>query len=224
MNTKLILDFYASIQENNNREWFNANRKWYEQVKSETESIATMLIPAIQAFDPSIGPLTHKDCIFRINRDTRFSPDKTPYKTHTGTFFARGGKKSVSAGYYLHIEPGATFIGGGIYMPGPEILKAIRQEIFYNYSVFQEIMNNPGFTKFYNGLSDMGRTTRPPKGFPPEFEGIGILKNKHFVVGCNVDNAHASAPDFKDMVIDAFRAMQPFCAFLNGPVDDLSSK
>jgi uncharacterized protein (TIGR02453 family) len=221
MNIQNIFDFYSAIKENNHREWFNANRKWYEQVKKETEALADKLIPAIQSFDPSIGPLTHKDCIFRINRDTRFSPDKTPYKTQTGTFFARGGKKSIHAGYYLHLEPGASFIGGGIYMPGPDVLKAIRQEIFYNYASFAAILDNSHFKKYYQGLSDFGRTARPPKGYDASFEGIEILKNKSFVVGHSVTDAAASSADFFEYITEAFKAMQPLCAYLNGPVDDL---
>lgn len=216
-----ILQFYTAIKENNSREWFNANRKWYEQVKKETEALADKLIPVIQSFDPSIGPLTHKDCIFRINRDTRFSPDKTPYKTQTGTFFARGGKKSIHAGYYLHLEPGASFVGGGIYMPGPDVLKAIRQEIFYNFKTFDGILQHKHFASYYNGLSDFGKTSRPPKGYDASFEGIELLKNKSFVVGNSVTDSLATSPEFFDYIVDAFRAMQPFCAFLNGPVDDL---
>lgn len=106
-------------------------------------------------------------------------------------------------------------------MPGPDVLKAIRQEIFYNFKTFDGILQHKHFASYYNGLSDFGKTSRPPKGYDASFEGIELLKNKSFVVGNSVTDSLATSPEFFDYLVDAFRAMQPFCAFLNGPVDDL---
>ncbi len=125
----------------------------------------------ISAFDNDIKDLQAKNCTFRINRDIRFSKDKTPYKTNMGASFNRGGKKSIFAGYYFHLEPGGkSFVGGGLWMPEPIALKKLRQEIDYCFPEFQKIINNQLFKKQYNSLemSEGQMLVNVPKGYDKE--------------------------------------------------------
>jgi len=216
-----FFDFLSRLAANNNREWFDANRSEYQALRSNLLRITEEIIPQIQQFDPSIGTITASDCLFRINRDIRFSKNKDPYKTNMGVFMARGGRKSTFAGYYLHLEPGASFIGGGVYMPMSPLLKKFRQEIFYNYPKFKSIVSAPEFVKTFGGLSDMGdRLTRPPKGYDNSFEGIDYLMNKHFVVGHSPDDKVFAKTDLVKSATEVFSVMKDFNTFLNVVVEE----
>jgi uncharacterized protein (TIGR02453 family) len=120
---KHILDFLKDLSSNNTREWFEMNKPVYNKVKADFENFVNEIIAEIQRFDPSLGSLQAKDCTFRIYRDVRFSHDKSPYKTNIGAFMAKGGRKSAGSGYYLHIEPGKSFVGGGIICPALKCLR-----------------------------------------------------------------------------------------------------
>ena len=126
------LNFLKKLTKNNNKEWFDKNRSVYEDAKLEVKALVQQTIEKIATFDPSIASLEPKDCMFRINRDVRFSKDKSPYKNNMGFMIAPGGKKSIKGCYYVHIEPGNCFVAGGIWVPMPEQLKSIRQEIDYS--------------------------------------------------------------------------------------------
>src|ERR1700741_3882414 len=130
MLSALVFRFLKDLSKNNDKQWFDKHRKHYELVKTEFALVVDLLIKNIATFDPAIGSLQAKDCMFRINRDIRFSKDKSPYKTNMGAFFSKGGKKH-SVGYYFHCEPGKSFIAGGCYSPMPPELASIRQEIDY---------------------------------------------------------------------------------------------
>jgi uncharacterized protein (TIGR02453 family) len=135
---KEILNFISDLKENNNREWFETNKKRYLAVKEKHEIFLDKVIEGIRSsVDPQLGELTGKDCVFRIYRDVRFSPNKEPYKNHIGAYIARGGRKSPRAGYYIHLDPGNCFAGGGIYMPAPDVLKKIRfvPEVTHHWSM-----------------------------------------------------------------------------------------
>lgn len=220
MKTYQLLDFLSDLKANNNREWFQGQKARYEVFKKNIHELTGLLIAGIQEFDPGIGGLEPRDCIFRINRDIRFSSDKSPYKTHSGLFIVRGGKQSPYAGYYLHLEPGASFAGGGIYAPAPDVLKSLRQEIFHNYEAFSAILQNASFRRYFDGLSDMGKTIRPPKGFPPDFAGIDILKHKHIVTGHTLPDKDLTINELAVYATEVFRAMHPLCVFLNTAVED----
>ena len=130
MNTKGILAFLNELAENNNREWFQANKPRYEEAKKEFENFVGQLIGEISKFDPQIKTVEAKNCLFRIYNDIRFAKNKAPYKTNFGASIAKGGKNGGYAGYYLHIENGASFVAGGVYMPQADKLKLIRKEIY----------------------------------------------------------------------------------------------
>ncbi|MCX6271286.1 MAG: DUF2461 domain-containing protein [Bacteroidetes bacterium] len=214
---KEIIKFLTELGKNNNREWFDANRDRYLQCKKTFEDLCDLVIAGIQQSDPTLGPLKAKDCTFRIFRDTRFSNDKTPYKLNMGCYLARGGRKSIYAGYYLHLEPGGkSFAGGGLYMPPAENLKLVRQEIFYNVEEFKKILKAKDFVKTFTSLDLMGdELKKAPQGFPPEWPDINLLKFKHFVVGKYYSDEELNNDKLKDLYISNFKAMQPMVAFIN---------
>src|SRR5210317_948667 len=140
-----VLQFLRELSENNNREWFNDNKIRYTESKEKILFLTDVLINEISKFDSSIRGVAPKDCMFRIFRDVRFSKDKRPYKTNFGSFICKGGRKSMNPGYYFHVEPNSSFIGGGIYMPPAEPLRAIRNYMAEHAEEFLEITNEPSF-------------------------------------------------------------------------------
>ena len=145
---KSTLSFLKNLAKNNNKVWFDNHRNEYLESKKDFENFISALIKETSKFDSDIKELQIKDCVFRINRDIRFSKNKTPYKTNMGASLDRGGKKSVFAGYYFHMQPGGkSFIAGGIWMPMAPELKKIRQEVDYCFDEFKVIVNNKNFVK-----------------------------------------------------------------------------
>lgn len=212
--------FLSELKENNYREWFQENKKSYEAVKKELTTVTNALVAGIATFDAGVKDLTAKDCIFRINRDIRFSQDKSPYKTNLGIFIAEGGKKSGLAGYYLHTEPGSCFIAGGCYMPPSPVLKAIRTEI-YNYSdEFLEITDNPHFKKAFNGIDQEVKLKTAPKGFDKNFEHIDWLRHKSYTVSVKVSCDLLMSQEGFDKSLAIYKTMHPFIAFLNRAIKE----
>ena len=142
---KELFQFLSELRLHNNREWFQANKPRYDLLHRQFIEVVQELINRMTLFEPELAGLTPKDCIFRIYRDIRFSPDKTPYKTHFGAYIAAyGGRKSEYAGYYLHLEPGASMLAGGVWCPPPALLKLFRKDIYEN---IEFLLNNVGLTK-----------------------------------------------------------------------------
>src|SRR5690349_1421137 len=146
------LKFLSQLRKNNNKPWFDAHRAQYEAARIDFSNFIQLVIDALQISDTTITGLTARDCLFRINRDIRFSKDKTPYKANFGASIKRGGRKSPFAGYYFHLEPGQSFIGGGLWMPDAPVLKGMRQEIDYNWDEFQSLLREKNFKKTYGDL------------------------------------------------------------------------
>lgn len=137
-----------------------------------------------------------------------------PYKAHFGAFIAPGGRKSVKAGYYLHLEDGMSVLGGGIYRPPSDILKLLRQEIYYNINEFKTILDAKDFKKYFKEMNEDDKLKRPPKDFPADFEGINLLKNKSFTIMHHLSNEQVLGSQFHDYILEIFSAMYPFNAFL----------
>lgn len=213
-----IIPFLLQLKENNNRDWFLANKKQYETAKKELEAFLEEVISGIAAFDQGIAGLTPKDCIYRINRDIRFSNDKTPYKINMGAVIAPGGRKSKLGCYYVHIEPGGSFLAGGIYMPEPDMLRNIRQEMDYNLEELEGILQAPAFTRHFTGLDNYKLKT-VPKGYTSDNPAIEYLKNKNFTVSCLLKDEAVAKKDFPGKALEIFQAMQPLNAFLNRAVE-----
>lgn len=210
-----IITFLRKLSENNHKEWFDEHRDEYEKARTALIEITTQLIKGINGFDPSLGHLEAKKCLFRQNRDIRFSTNKQPYKTTMSAFLTKGGKNSGNAGYYIHFEPDKSFIGGGIYAPEAAVLKAIRTEIYFNLPQWEQIIYGEAFVKKFGSIMNEGKLQRPPKGFPADFPGIEFLKFKHFVVGMDFNPDRFSNPEIIDLALESFRIMHPFNDFLN---------
>jgi uncharacterized protein (TIGR02453 family) len=213
-----VLNFLSELKENNNKEWFDQNRDRYQENRKKVLFLTELIIHEIAKFDPETGIQDPKDCVFRIFRDVRFSPDKTPYKTNMGSFIVKGGKKSSCAGYYLHIEPGASFVGGGSYCPPSDVLKAFRTEIFDNAEEFKQLIHSESFRKVYPEMYD-DKLKTAPKGFPKDFADIDLLKYKSYVFGSTLDDSVVASDAFVGKVVVAMRELYPVNHFLNTALD-----
>lgn len=211
---KEVFKFLKELKINNNREWFNENKERYLEAKRTIDLFVSRLIPAIASVEPEVAHLTPADCTYRIYRDTRFSSDKTPYKTHFGIFIAPGGKKSIKAGHYIHIEPGNCFYGGGCWCPPAPLLKAIRQDIYDNIDEYLEITDNPGFKKLFPTVgSDLLKTA--PKGFPKDWEYIDLLKPRDYTVIAPLPDSLFTNRNAIERLEKYARTLQPLNDFLN---------
>jgi len=208
-----VLQFLQEVSENNNREWFNNNRKRYHENRDKIIFLTEILINEIQKFDPGIAGTNPKDCMFRIFRDVRFSKNKAPYKTNFGCFIAKGGRKSIYPGYYLHIEPNQSFAGGGIYMPQAEQLKAIRNYMAENAPDFKEIINEVKFKRTFPEMFDH-QLKIAPKGFPKDHEFIDLLKYKSFAFTSRMENKIVTGNNFIEHTVQTFRELHKVNVFL----------
>lgn len=218
---KEILDFFTELRENNNREWFNANKERYKQVDGVFNDFVAKLIDGISEFDPAVRGLSVKDCTYRIYRDTRFSHDKTPYKTHMGAYICESGKKSELAGYYFHLEPqGDHYLGGslwacGLHSPSPVILASVREEIELNGDQFEQILSQAQGYHLDQNLT----LKRAPKGFSEDSPWIKYLKLKEFSLLKPFDNKLIDSPDeLLKRTLDEFRLVVPFNEIMNKAV------
>jgi uncharacterized protein (TIGR02453 family) len=215
-----VMSFLKDLKKNNNREWFDVNRNRYQEARQAFELYLSVVMGEIQKFDKEAVNAAPKDCIFRIFRDIRFSNDKTPYKSNFGAYIARGGRKSPLAGYYLHIESGASMLAGGVYLPQPDVLKAIRTEIYNNADEFRSIIHDPVFSKHF-GEIDAPRLTTAPKGFPKDFKDIGLLQYKYYTITKSESDSAVVKPAYINEVSEVFRAMVPFNRFLNEAIKEM---
>jgi uncharacterized protein (TIGR02453 family) len=217
---KLVLDFLAQLEANNNRDWFQANKKQYEEAKTEVESFVNSIIPGIGKFDDAVKYVVAKDCMFRIFRDVRFGKDKSPYKINMGAWITRAGRKSPGPGYYVHLQPGGSFLAAGVYMPEPDQLKKIRNEIYYNITEFKSILNDKKLAKYSNGLSDMDKGKMAPRDFPKDFPDIELLKYKHYTLSYPLRDEMVASDHFHEVVLMAFKTMFPFNLFLKRALEE----
>jgi uncharacterized protein (TIGR02453 family) len=213
--------FLSNIAKNNNKAWMDANRNQYLAAKEDFENFVAQLIDKTGAIDADIKGLEAKNCVFRMNRDIRFSKDKSPYKTNMGASFAKGGKKSIYAGYYFHCQPGNSFVGGGLWMPMPGDLQKIRQEIDYNFPDFSKIIRGKKFSAQYAGLNMDSEYTlsRPPKGYDDGNPAIAYIKLKSFVTMKPLGDAALTSKTLVKDTVAAFAALQPLVQFINHALD-----
>lgn len=219
MISKETLQFLKDLKNNNNREWFNANRELYNKIRKEFENFTELLIQEIAVFDPG-SYTTVKEAVYRIHNDLRFAKDKLPYKTNFGANITNGGRKGIYAGYYLHIEPGGSFLAGGIYMPSPEVLKAVRNEIYENYEEFLSVVNEPVYVKNFGSTFWGEKLKTAPKGFLPDFAGIDYLKYKHYTIVKEIPDIAVTGKNYATETLDTFRSMVPFNSFINRAISE----
>ena len=215
------LSFLKKLKKNNNKPWFDAHRAQYEAARIDFSNFIQLLIDALQIKDTTITGMTSRECLFRINRDIRFSKDKQPYKTNFGASIKRGGRKSGFAGYYFHLEPGNSFFGGGLWMPEPAALKNVRQEIDYNWNEFQALVKDKNFKKIYGDLymaEGMSLSTTP-KGYEKDNPAATYLKLKGFIAETSVSDEELVKGSLHKKTLTAFEALQPMLHFINTAIE-----
>lgn len=219
MLTKDSLDFLKDLTKNNNREWFHANKKRYEsELKKPFEEFITELLEAYKTIDPETN-ITYKEVVFRIYRDTRFSKDKTPYKTHVGGLVSRYGRKGKEyPGYYIHVEPGRLMLGGGAYFMERATLQSTREYIMQNSAEFSKIINNPTFKDKFGEIQGE-KNKRIPKEFR-EFEAEQpLIANKQFYFMAELPPKNILGSKAIDFAMDYFRAGEELNGFLKAAMN-----
>jgi uncharacterized protein (TIGR02453 family) len=216
------IKFLKDLKKNNSKPWFDANRPVYELAKKDYEIFIQQVIDDLAKSDETIHGLRAKDCMFRINRDVRFAKDKSPYKSNFGAFINKGGKKSILAGYYFHLEPGSSFVGGGLWMPMPKELAQVRQEIDYCFAEFKKIIGSAGFKKSYGEIhqGEGDKLQRVPKGYEAENPAAEFLKLKSFTAMKGIADKDLTAPDLVKESVAALKALQPLIQFINRAIKD----
>jgi uncharacterized protein (TIGR02453 family) len=208
-------DFLEKLKDNNNRDWFKQNKHLYDESQKNVLEFSSTIIKSLSKIDPTIPEqLDPKDCVMRIYRDVRFSKDKSPYKLNFGIALSANGKNFDGAGYYLHLEPGKCFVGGGAWHPTMELLKSIRQEIDYNSSDWHEIVDSDSFRKTFNTLSVEDKLQTAPKGYSSDHPDIEYLKLKSFIAARNLKDKELSSSSAADIVTDSFEKLYPLIVFL----------
>lgn len=217
---KTVYKFLKDLRQNNNREWFNANKERYLEVKAKVDDFTQSLINRLSEIEPDAARLTPADCTYRIYRDTRFSLDKTPYKTHIGIYICpKGNKKSYRAGYYIHLEPGNSLMAGGCWCPPAPVLKEIRKSIYDNIDEYLEIIENPEFASTYKQIgNDLLKTA--PKGFPKDWEHIDLLKPRDYTTYAPVSDSFMTSANAVDSIFGYMRIQKPFNDFINFILDE----
>jgi uncharacterized protein (TIGR02453 family) len=212
------IKFLDELKKNNNKEWFDKNKKVYQNAKNDFIEFTQNLILGVSSFDDNIAKanLDPKKCITRLNRDVRFSKDKSPYKTNFFLMLNQGGKNSNNACYYFQLQPNSSFVGGGVYMPMPPDLQKFRQEIDYNFEDWQKIIENESFKKiFQDGVQAPETLSRPPKGFNANSEAIEYLKMKGYFTTKKISDDELQSKSIIKTVLESFETVKPMIDFLN---------
>jgi uncharacterized protein (TIGR02453 family) len=217
MLSKDTLQFLDDLKANNNRDWFLENKKRYEGVKKEYQQLVADLLDVMKPMDPSLEMLEVKNCTFRINRDIRFSKDKTPYKSHLGVWLSSGAKGLNRSGYYIHLEKGASFIAGGLYCPEAEDLKKMRKEIAYFHDDLEAILDEKNFKKEFKDFDRNEKNTlkNPPRGYEKEHPAIDFLKLKSFESSQKIDFSEVTKKDFVATMSKKLITLKPLNDFIN---------
>jgi len=230
MNTSIILDFLKDVAANNNRPWFNAHKAEYLTALDDFKGDIDKCIKRITEFDDSIAHLKVNDTVYRFYRDTRFSPDKSPYKRHFGSYICAKGKKALHGGYYIHVEPGNCLLAVGSYWLPTNILTSCRNEIMGNIDEWRRCVENKKFLKYFGKPSgsrmeakrgfglEMLKTC--PSGFPRDYEFIDYLRLKDYCCWVGVDDDFFEGEGWMDKACDIFQAAKPMMDFVNSVIDD----
>ena len=226
---KTVLQFLRDLAQHNDRAWFNEHKERYLAVQQRWNEFCESLIGEIGAFDPDIARLTLRDCTYRIYRDTRFSPDKSPYKTHFGVFLAPGGKKSMHAGYYFHVGTGESneypqghMLAAGNYCYEPKAIQILREDISDGWESFQDEVLAVADPRVV--VDQEGALKRVPKGYAPDAPYADWMRLKSYCLVMNVDDDFITQPDLAKRVADLFRTTKPFNDYINRAVDFVHGK
>ncbi|MCP2044748.1 DUF2461 domain-containing protein [Pontibacter sp. HSC-36F09] len=221
---KNTLAFLADLTQNNNREWFQENKKRYDAARQNYLDFLDEMLDEMALFEPVAIGQKGKDLVFRIYRDVRFSNDKRPYKDHFGAYVAEGGRKSILPGYYLHLAANNnSFLAGGLWMPPADYLKAVRQEIDYNLDGLERIIQAPDFKNRFGGIQgEQLKTT--PKGYDKDNPAIEYLRFKSWNATMPLPDKVVLSKDFMNTLLEGFKAVKPFNDFLREPLRDIGEE
>ena len=214
---KPAFDFLLKLRDNNNKPWFQAHRAEYEAARQAFEDFVDNFIEEFRSIE-DFENLSAKDCVFRIYRDVRFAKDKSPYKPNLGASIALGGKHSLRAPYYIHVEPqGQSMLAGGVYMPTPEQLTAIRRAIDRNPTGLKVAIGGKSFKKYFRLLAGEQLKT-PPRGYLADHPEIKLLKYKQFITMHNLSDKDVLSPRLLAHTVEVFTALKPLLDWLNDAV------
>lgn len=234
MNAKIILAFLKNIAANNNREWFQEHKSEYEVVKKEFEAGVEDVITTLTTIDSEIAHLKVKDCTYRFYRDTRFSPDKSPYKRHLGAFICAKGRKALRGGYYIHLEPNNCLVAVGSYWLPTNILTSCRNEIMANIDQWRKIVEDGKFIKTFGYPNDgqwendavsekgfgLAALKTIPKGFPRDYEFAQYLRMKDYCCWVKVPDSFFEGNEWKEKLIEIAKTGKPMMDMMNNVIDD----
>lgn len=219
MHTRDLIQFLSELGENNNRAWFVMNKPRYDILRAEFLELVTDMIPRIAKFDPEVAGCNPKKALFRINRDMRFSKDKSPYKTTFSAAITASGLKKPSQGggpaYYFHVDAqGMLLVAGGEYMPPSDRLRAIRQHVIADAAGFSKMLKNRKLRETYGDLQGEGKLSRPPKGFDPDVPHIEYIKHKSFIVWKESSLKKSIPADLGKEIVSGFKDAHPLVHWL----------
>lgn len=215
---KSTLTFLKNLKENNHKAWFDENRPKYQEARNDFQNFIQQVLSEMISIDPDLKELEAKATMFRVNRDIRFSKNKIPYKINIAASIKKGGKKSINAGYYFHLQPGdKSFVGGGLWAPDSKELKMVRQEIDYSYPEFKKILDNASFKKTYQTLErEEGQVlVNIPKGYEKDNPAGEYLKLKSFFVTKPISDKELTEKDLIKETILNFKTIMPLNKFIN---------
>jgi len=202
------LKFLKDLEKNNNREWFQSHKAQYENTLENIKATSAEVKEKLGKKD-----LIEDAKVFRIYRDVRFSKDKAPYKNNMGVHFTRATKK-LRGGYYLHIQPGQSFAGGGFWAPEPEDLKRIRDEFAFDTKTIQKITSNKTFIKYFGALQGDELKTAP-SGYDRNHPAIDLIRKKQYTVMRKFNDKEVTDKNFVKEVVATFEAMRPFFDYMS---------
>lgn len=214
------LKFLSQLAENNSKEWMDANKKWYQDTRAEFLEDVEVFLKQLSELEPEFSTFKPKECVFRQNRDIRFSANKNPYKLNFGAYFSPGGKKSDGPGYYVQVQPGNSFFGGGIWMPPSDVLKKIRKEIDYSGAELEKIESESEFKKLFGEISGEKLKTSP-RDYEADHPYIEYLKLKSFTVTRPISDKDVDSGNYINLAMEGFRKMKPFNDFLSQAIEDV---
>ena len=221
MITKEALQFLSDLIANNTTEWMHANKKRYDDYKKDYHAFIASILAEMKPLDKTLEPLEVKNCTFRINRDIRFSKDKSPYKTNMGVWMTQNKNNKISPGYYIHFESGNCFIAGGVWCPEASDLKLIRKEIEFFHDDLDAIVADKNFKKEFSGLDrdEKNVLKKAPKNFDPNHPAVEFLKLKSFTASQKIDEKLFTNKDFSKIVAQKLIALKPLNDFLTRALD-----
>ncbi len=230
MDAKRIIQFLKDVSANNNRQWFLEHKAEYLEVRKNFEDGIAQAILRISEFDPSVKHVLPKDATYRFNRDTRFSPDKSPYKNHLGAYINARGKKALRGGYYIHIEPDKCLLAVGNYWLPTNILTACRNEMMSNEEEWLKCVQNEKFLKYFGSPVDqewgspkgfgIEHLKTCPSGFPKDYKYIEYLRMKDYCCWKSVPNIFYDGDRWLDEMVKIFKVAKPMMDFMNNVIDD----